>query len=148
VQFGLPALEREYIHRVGRSARAGAEGRALLFLMENERKFLEYLTEAKVPLKEFKFPMDKVMQLDLLIANVLGTNREILKVAKEALKAYLMSYESHPLNDCFNVARLDIEGVSRAFGFDEIPRLDIPLSDGKQRDGAWIQKEKRKLTQR
>jgi ATP-dependent RNA helicase DDX18/HAS1 len=144
VQFDPPPSEKEYIHRVGRAARAGAEGHALLFLMKNEIRFLEYLKNAKVPVKELKFPENKVMKLDLLIANILSTNREILALAKEALKGYLMAYESHPMNDCFNVAHLEIERVAKSFGFDELPYLNIPLSDGKKQDGAWIKKEKRK----
>jgi ATP-dependent RNA helicase DDX18/HAS1 len=144
VQFDPPASEKEYIHRVGRSARAGAEGRALLFLMANEMPFLRHLEEARVPLKELKFPEDKVMKLDLLIANILNTKRDILALAKEALKAYLMAYESHSLKDSFNVEHLAIEGVAQAFGFDELPHLNIPLSDGRKQDGAWIKKEKRK----
>jgi ATP-dependent RNA helicase DDX18/HAS1 len=144
VQFDPPASEKEYIHRVGRSARAGAEGRALLFLMANEMPFLRHLEAARVPLKELKFPDDKVMKLDLLIANILNTNRAILTLAKEALTAYLMAYESHSLKDSFNVEQLAIEGVAKSFGFDELPRLNIPLSDGRKQDGAWIKKEKRK----
>jgi ATP-dependent RNA helicase DDX18/HAS1 len=147
VQYDPPSSEKEYIHRVGRSARAGAEGRALLFLMKNERKFLEYLEGAKVPLKEFTFPTDKVMQLELLISNILSTKRDLQKLAKEAFRAYLMSYDSHPLNDCFNVAKLDIESLAKSFGFEEVPHLDIQVSTGKKDDGAWIQKAKRK-TQR
>jgi ATP-dependent RNA helicase DDX18/HAS1 len=144
VQFDPPSSEKEYIHRVGRSARAGAQGRALLFLMENELKFLKYLEAAKVPLKELKFPDNKVVKLDLLIGNILSTNRDILTLAKEALRNYLMAYESHSMNDCFNVAHLRIEAVAKSFGFDEMPHLSIPLSDGKKQDGAWIKKEKSK----
>jgi ATP-dependent RNA helicase DDX18/HAS1 len=105
---------------------------------------LDHLEQAKVPMKELTFPADKVMQLDLLIANILTTNRELLKLAKEALRSYLMSYDSHSLNDCFNVAKLDIESLAKSFGFEELPHLDIQVSSGRKDDGAWIQKEKRK----
>lgn len=39
---------QEYIHRVGRTARAGSRGNALLFLLPEELTFLMYLKHAKV----------------------------------------------------------------------------------------------------
>lgn len=41
VQFGAPATRELYIHRVGRTARAGRAGRAVLLLGELERNFLK-----------------------------------------------------------------------------------------------------------
>ena len=46
--FTLSFCYKEYIHRVGRTARAGARGRALLFLLPEEVAFLRYLKHAKV----------------------------------------------------------------------------------------------------
>lgn len=49
MQFDPPDDPKEYIHRVGRTARgAGGSGRALLFLTPEEIPFLRYLKGAKV----------------------------------------------------------------------------------------------------
>lgn len=60
VQFDPPDDPRDYIHRVGRTARAGNSGKSLLFLLPSEIGFLRYLKEARVPLNEFGFPDGKV----------------------------------------------------------------------------------------
>ena len=60
VQYDPPDDPRDYIHRVGRTARAGKVGKSLLFLMESELGFLRYLKQAKVPLNEFVFPKDRI----------------------------------------------------------------------------------------
>ena len=60
VQFDPPDDPRGYIHRVGRTARAGKVGKSLLFLLESELGFLRFLKEAKVPLNEFTFPADRI----------------------------------------------------------------------------------------
>ena len=60
VQYDPPDDPRDYIHRVGRTARAGKVGKSLLFLLESELGFLRYLKEAKVPLNEFVFPADRI----------------------------------------------------------------------------------------
>jgi ATP-dependent RNA helicase DDX18/HAS1 len=60
VQFDPPDDPRDYIHRVGRTARAGGKGKSLLFLLPSEQGFLKYLKDAKVPLNEFQFPNSKI----------------------------------------------------------------------------------------
>ena len=46
VQYDPPDEPKAYIHRVGRTARAGGRGRALLFLLPQEIAFLKYLKQA------------------------------------------------------------------------------------------------------
>lgn len=60
IQYDPPDDPRDYIHRVGRTARAGKVGKSLLFLLESELGFLRYLKEAKVPLNEYTFPVDRI----------------------------------------------------------------------------------------
>lgn len=60
VQYDPPDDPRDYIHRVGRTARAGKVGKSLLFLLETELGFLRYLKQAKVPLNEYSFPADRI----------------------------------------------------------------------------------------
>ena len=48
IQYDPPDDPREYIHRVGRAARMGGKGRALLFLLPSELGFLRYLKREKV----------------------------------------------------------------------------------------------------
>lgn len=60
VQYDPPDDTRDYIHRVGRTARAGGKGKSLLFLLPSETGFLKFLKEAKVPLNEYQFPNNKI----------------------------------------------------------------------------------------
>ena len=43
VQYNTPGSPRDYIHRVGRTARIGAQGHALLFLTPAEVKYVDVL---------------------------------------------------------------------------------------------------------
>ncbi|TDR93918.1 DEAD/DEAH box helicase [Enterovirga rhinocerotis] len=52
VNFDLPNVPESYVHRIGRTARAGAEGEAISFCNQEERAYLrdiEKLTRLKVP---------------------------------------------------------------------------------------------------
>jgi ATP-dependent RNA helicase DDX18/HAS1 len=144
IQYDPPQSVKEYIHRVGRAARAGASGKALIILHRNESKFLDYLKEAKVPIKRQEFPENKLLKIERVMETTLQNNRKLQKKAKEALKTFLMGYESHPMHDCFDIEKLDIEGVSSSYGFSEMPQLDIQVTTGKTSDAPWIKKEKRK----
>lgn len=43
LQVGIPSSREQYIHRLGRTARAGRTGRGLLVLMPEEQHFLRQL---------------------------------------------------------------------------------------------------------
>jgi ATP-dependent RNA helicase DDX18/HAS1 len=81
VQFDPPDDPRDYIHRVGRTARAGKVGKSLLFLLESELGFLRFLKEAKVPLNEFTFPVDRIanVQSQVRFSKVTKAGRQMLK---------------------------------------------------------------------
>ncbi|RMZ70885.1 atp-dependent rna helicase [Pyrenophora seminiperda CCB06] len=52
IQVGLPSTTDQYIHRVGRTARAGKDGRAVLVLFEQESFFLRQLNKM-IPIKPY-----------------------------------------------------------------------------------------------
>jgi len=50
VQFGMPSSSDQYVHRLGRTGRAGADGRGWLVLGPFESPFLEELKRINVPM--------------------------------------------------------------------------------------------------
>lgn len=48
VQFSPPLSIADYVHRVGRTARGGRSGRALLFLSPEETDFIRFLEDKKI----------------------------------------------------------------------------------------------------
>ena len=55
VQFELPEVPEQYVHRIGRTARAGKDGSAVSFCAEDERPLLrdiERVTRQKIPSKD------------------------------------------------------------------------------------------------
>ncbi|KAF5901006.1 putative ATP-dependent RNA helicase DDX31, partial [Clarias magur] len=54
VQFNPPTSAAEYVHRVGRTARIGAQGKALLFLTPAETTYTDVLANHNISLGEMK----------------------------------------------------------------------------------------------
>jgi ATP-dependent RNA helicase RhlE len=67
--FELPNVPEQYVHRIGRTARAGASGIAISFCADDERPYLkdiEKLTRQKVPVRAL--PTDFMKRADVLKA--------------------------------------------------------------------------------
>ncbi|XP_041428036.1 DEAD-box helicase 31 L homeolog isoform X3 [Xenopus laevis] len=72
VQYGAPASAAEYIHRVGRTARLGAQGSSLLILIPSEAAYLQTLAEHKISVSEMK--MEDILS-NLLMEDFLKIKR-------------------------------------------------------------------------
>ena len=58
IQFDAPVDPSSYVHRVGRSARAGKTGKSLVFLTRKEEAYVDFLRLKKVPVQEL--PDDEI----------------------------------------------------------------------------------------
>ena len=143
IQYDPPDDPKEYIHRVGRTARAGKKGKALLFLMPTELGFLKFLKEAKVPLNEYEVPQKKISNVQTQLEKIVEKNYYLHQSARDAYRAYLLAYSSHSLKSVFDVNSIDLQLLSKSFGFDNPPKVDIGMR-GRKRSNNDKQKFKKK----
>ena len=152
VQFDPPDDPRDYIHRVGRTARgSGGKGKSLMFLQPSEVGFLSHLKEARVPVVEFDFPAKKLLNVQSQLEKLINQNYYLNKAslpfhhlfplltyvsqsAKDGYRSYIQAYASHSLRSVFDVHKLDLVKLAKSFGFSAPPRVDIQLGSSMQRD--------------
>ncbi|KAK7529223.1 dead box ATP-dependent rna helicase [Phyllosticta citribraziliensis] len=134
LQFDPPDSPKEYIHRAGRTARAGSSGKSLIILNPSEVGFLAHLKEARVPLVEFELPARKLLNIQSQLEKLITSNYYLNKSAKEGYKAYLQAYASHSLRSVFDVHKLDLAKIAKSYGFSVPPRIDIQLGASMTRD--------------
>ncbi|SCV72511.1 BQ2448_4048 [Microbotryum intermedium] len=130
IQFDPPDDPRDYIHRVGRTARAGKQGRSLLFLLPSELGFLRFLKAAKVPLNEYAFPPEKIANVQSQLEKLISKNYYLHQSARDGFRAYIQSYASYSLKTIFDVTALDLAKVAKAFGFNSPPSVNINIGSG------------------
>jgi ATP-dependent RNA helicase DDX18/HAS1 len=127
IQYDPPDDPRDYIHRVGRTARAGTKGKSLLFLLPSELGFLRYLKHAKVPLNEYQFPPSKIINVQSQLEKLIEKNYYLNQSAKNGFRSYLQSYASYALKKIFDVNELDLKKVAKAYGFPVPPKVNISI---------------------
>lgn len=80
----MPATLKQYIHRVGRTARAGKAGRSVTLVGEKERKLLkEIVKQARHPVKNRIVSQEMIKKYRMKIAKHEGHISDILKQEKE-----------------------------------------------------------------
>ncbi|KAF9988426.1 ATP-dependent RNA helicase [Mortierella antarctica] len=131
IQFDPPDDPRDYIHRVGRTARAGTSGKSLLFLLPSELGFLRFLKHAKVPLNEYQFPSSKISNVQSQLEKLVEKNYYLNKSARDGYRSYLQSYASYAQKGTFDVNKLDLVKVAKAFGFSVPPKVNISVGSVK-----------------
>ncbi|KAI4153118.1 MAG: hypothetical protein LQ340_002508 [Diploschistes diacapsis] len=112
INWDPPDDPRDYIHRVGRTARgAEGKGKSLLFLQPSEVGFLKHLAQARVPLVEYEFPANKLVNVQSQLEKLITQNS-----AKDGFRSYIHAYAAHSLRTVFDVRQLDLTKVAKSFG--------------------------------
>ncbi|XP_005105610.1 probable ATP-dependent RNA helicase DDX27 [Aplysia californica] len=93
INFTMPSTIKHYIHRVGRTARAGKSGRSVTLVGEKERKVLkEVVKQAKTPLKTRIVPQEIVSKFCDKIADIEEDIKSIQQQERE--ESHLRSVEN------------------------------------------------------
>lgn len=121
VQYDCPESAQTYIHRAGRTARAGARGVSLLFLTPRETPMLSYLHHKHVPLREIAIKPDYLTSSqEIFVALVVqGLKYE----AQKALIAYLRSVYFASNKNVFEVGAVDVEAFAKSLGLLVVPDM-------------------------
>ncbi|KAF2763250.1 DEAD-domain-containing protein [Pseudovirgaria hyperparasitica] len=124
VQVGLPSSGDQYVHRVGRTARAGNEGRAFIILTQRERFFLH--VNKRLPIQPY--PVDLLEDLALsqpreLAAAFTGVDQLTKAKAYQAWLGFNKSFTKQLQFDN-NMLVQEANEYARAMGCPEPPLID------------------------
>ena len=163
IQLSAPKDPAFFIHRVGRTARAGKKGGALLFVSEEEESYIEFLARRGVPMVEMtvedtnslpKLPTssasttttttttndndndNKVFSLCPVlnaIRNISSLDRNLLELGSTAFMSYLKAYQQHTCSYIFRFDRLDIAKVAVSYSLLKLPRIKETQGIGRDR---------------
>lgn len=151
VQYDPPNEPADYIHRIGRTARAGRGGDALLFLQKSEESYVELLELKGLHMQrhigsnsdhgsgglEFflkAFPPNGMnqphrdprlieMALQRHFESIMLDDEAMAMLAATAWQAFLRAYQTHckESRKAFQVKKLHLGHVAKSFGLKESP---------------------------
>lgn len=96
VQYDAPQDPASFVHRVGRSARAGRVGSSLLFLTEKEEAYINLLRKRKVPLSPLPETEDCVPPNFELDTRILETTHETQNKGENEDHSRVILSAAHP----------------------------------------------------
>jgi len=164
VQFTAPICVSDYVHRVGRTARIGAKGSSVIFLLPSEAGFVKSLEASKIPLAEMT--LGQVLQ-KLLRSGVTGTRDgrpptsmeeaatnlqmrmetavadscELHQLACQAYVSFVRSYASYPreARQVFCFKDLHLGHCAKSFALRDPPSQITGIGRGQ-----WVDKQERR----
>eukprot|EP01114_Cavostelium_apophysatum_P011425 TRINITY_DN25670_c0_g1_i1.p1 TRINITY_DN25670_c0_g1~~TRINITY_DN25670_c0_g1_i1.p1 ORF type:complete len:686 (-),score=209.42 TRINITY_DN25670_c0_g1_i1:188-2161(-) len=122
VQFDAPQNPDVFVHRVGRTARIGRQGNALLYLYPNEDNYIEFLKVKKIPLQDQAKETDPVNVLPLVRQYNLKDRRSYDR-SRTAFVSFIRGYKEHHCGYIFRLPTLNIGKIAEGFGLLDFPRM-------------------------
>ena len=138
IQLDPPKNEDSYIHKAGRTARVGNTGVSILFLLEEELSFINYMKQKFIFIDEFPYPytdkdnnneeiVDNLNKLSILgcVKEINMSDKWIYDKAVNTFISYLRFYKENELKYIFDIRSLDIGNLANSFQLLKLPRLKI-----------------------
>ncbi|KZT60026.1 DEAD-domain-containing protein [Calocera cornea HHB12733] len=136
VQLDAPEDAETYIHRVGRTARYDAAGRALLFLLPSEeRGMLAELAKKEVTVAKIKVRESKTQSVAQSLQSFCFQDPEIKYLGQRAFVSYLRSVHLHANKDVFRLADLPIKRFAKSLGLPGAPRIRFGKAGAEEAKG-------------
>ncbi|XP_011256836.2 probable ATP-dependent RNA helicase CG8611 [Camponotus floridanus] len=139
VQYTGPISTRDYVHRIGRTARAGCSGTATIFLTPSEVEFVRMLESRRIRIKQQNMndildkllgPLSKhnsvqaaAIALQNNFENLVLENKQLGAKAYKAYTSWMRFYSSYPrdMREIFNRKELHLGHYAKSFALRDSP---------------------------
>jgi len=130
VQFDAPVDPSAFVHRIGRTARAGSSGKALVMVMPTEDAYVPYLKQRGISVEEMPAlaPEGPGSNPDNAVTlrrtrKIVESDRAVMLKANKAFVSYVRAYQEHQLPFLFPFKSLDLGGLAMSFCLLRLPRM-------------------------
>ncbi|CAL9240294.1 unnamed protein product [Arabidopsis halleri] len=122
VQYDPPQDPDVFIHRVGRTARLGKQGRAIVFLMPKETEYVEFMRSKRVSLQERRCS-ENVSDVIPIIRTAAMRDRAVLEKGLKAFLSYFRAYKKHLCSRTLRWKNLEIGKLAMGYGLLYLPEM-------------------------
>eukprot|EP00898_Chlorokybus_atmophyticus_P003812 jgi/Chlat1/4431/Chrsp29S00326 len=136
IQFDPPQDPDAFIHRVGRTARMGRSGSALVYLLPKEDAYVEFLRLRGVGLAEMA-PDDNAPEVLSQIRTITAADRAVMEKGLRAFVSFVRGYKEHVCKYIFRFKDLNFGALAMLFGLLRLPTMS-ELKRGRVDTSAFI----------
>lgn len=126
VQFDAPQKPETFVHRVGRTARAGRTGRAVILLADHEDAYVELLAlrgaRPALAVAPDDLAPDAAALRRALVDGCVG-DRALLEKGTSAFTAAVRAYSEHRLPFIFRWEKVDVAALARLYALIKLPEM-------------------------
>jgi len=122
LQYDPPQQPDQFVHRIGRTARMGRSGNALVYLTPDEDDYVEFLRYKGIPIEKMEsLPLSNNIIPD--IQEQQKKERETYDKAQLSFVSFVRAYKEHACNYIFRMNRLDLGHLANGFGLLNLPKM-------------------------
>ncbi|VVB13329.1 unnamed protein product [Arabis nemorensis] len=122
VQYDPPQDPSMFIHRVGRTARLGRQGRAIVFLLPKEEAYVEFMRIKGETLQERKCS-EEASDVIPIIRSLAMKDRAVLEKGLKAFVSFVRAYKEHHCSFIFRWKDLEIGKLAMGYGLLYLPSM-------------------------
>ncbi|AOW00924.1 ATP-dependent RNA helicase DBP4 [Yarrowia lipolytica] len=149
VQVDCPEDAATYIHRVGRSARFGKSGKALLFLTPTEEPAMIQRLEAKhIPINKLTIRPNKKKSIKNQLQALCFKSPEIKYLGQKAFISYYKSIFIQKDKEIFQFEKIPSEAFAESLGLPGAPQIKLGKSAEKMKEEANAKKNQSRALQK
>ncbi|KAI5670438.1 hypothetical protein M9H77_10802 [Catharanthus roseus] len=122
LQYDPPQDPNVFVHRVGRTARMGRQGSAIVFLLPKEEAYVEFLRLRRIPLEEKKCS-DDAPDIIPQIRSAAKKDRDVMEKGLRAFVSFIRAYKEHHCSYIFRWKELEIGKLGMGYGLLQLPAV-------------------------
>ena len=127
LQWDPPSNSAAFVHRVGRTARQGTEGNALIMLLNSEDAYIDFLIKnQKVNLEPCKLNNDvddELVTLNKKLHDLQMKDKSIFDKGTRAFVSHIRAYSKHECSLLLRVRDLDLGKMATGYGLLRLPKM-------------------------
>nr|GMD57662.1 DEAD-box ATP-dependent RNA helicase 18 [Ipomoea batatas] len=122
IQYDPPQDPDVFVHRVGRTARLGRQGHAIIFLSPKEEAYVDFLRIRRIPL-EARECSDEAPDIVPEIRLAAKKDRDVMEKGIRAFVSYIRAYKEHNCSYIFRWKELEIGKLGMGYGLLQLPSV-------------------------
>ncbi|GAB0092748.1 RNA helicase [Sergentomyia squamirostris] len=125
LQWDAPSNAASFVHRVGRTARQGQAGNALIILLPTEEAYVDFLKRnQKVALEELSItPKAELTKITGIIHEMQIGDRALFDTANRAFVSHIRAYSKHECNLLLRLQDVPLGKVATSYGLLKLPKM-------------------------